>query len=145
MASPPLYSTFSAITELLVTGVVFWFFYQALRHANYRWGIMAAALAYETLFNITYMVSRLFTHEEGVTHEHASWVTWYIAAHGTLSLVMFIALVWFVIWAWRRTRKGDLDPIGAHRNWAYTFLVLWTISILSGEAIYAFYFFDIIQ
>lgn len=142
---PPLYSTFSAVTELFVTAAVFWFFYQALAHANYRWGLIAVAIVYEILFNISYMVRRLFAHEEGVTHVHEPWVTWFVAAHGTLSLLMFIGLIGLVVWAWRRQRHGEVHPIGRRRALSYVFLGLWTVSILSGEAIYAFYFLGIIS
>jgi putative flippase GtrA len=143
--APPLYSTFSAVTELFVTAAVFWFFYRALGHGDYRFGLITAAIVYETLFNISYMVRRLFTHQEGVTHTHEPWVTWFVAVHGTLSLAMFIGLVWLVVWAWRRTRAGDLHPLAGRRGLAYTFIGLWTASILSGEAIYLFYWTGVIS
>lgn len=142
---PPPFSTLSAVTELFVSAAVFYFFYQALRHVNYRWGLITVAIVYETLFNITYMVSRLFEHEEGVTHHHPGWVTGFVAFHGTLSLLMFLGLIGFVVWAWRRVRAGDADPIGNWRRLSYGFLVLWTISILTGEAIYLMYWTDVIQ
>lgn len=142
---PPPLSTLSAVTELFVTAAVFYFFYQALRHANYRWGLMTVAIVYETLFNITYMVSRLIVHEEGATHQHPGWVTGFVAFHGSLSLVMFLGLIGFVVWAWRRVRAGEPDPIGARRSLSYGFLVLWTISILTGEAIYLMYWTGVIE
>ena len=144
VTTPPLFSTFSAATELVVTAAVFWFFFQAMRRASYRWGVITVAIVYETIFNITYMVSRLVTHEEGVTHEHAAWVTWFVGVHGALSLLMFVGLIGYVAWAYRRVRAGDPHPITSHPRLAWTFLVLWTLSILSGEAIYAFYWAGVI-
>ena len=144
MSVPPAFSTVSALTELLVTAAVYWFFWRALKFQDYRWGMIAVAIAYETLFNITYMVSRLFTHEEGVTHQHDPWVTWFVALHGTLSLGMFIGLVWYVVAARRAFTRGVSDPIGLRPRLAAWFLVLWTISVASGEAIYAFYWLDVI-
>ena len=132
--APPLFSTLSAVTELLVTAAVFWFFQQALVHGRYRFGIMAVALVYETLFNITYMTARFFG--EGTTGDHEAWFSVLLAVHGTLSLLMFIGLIVLVIWAFDRRGKGDLDPLGTRRKLAWTFLVLWTLSVLSGEFIY---------
>lgn len=145
MAIPPAFSTLSAATELLVTAAVVWFFYRAFTAQDYRWGLITVAIAYETLFNITYMVMRLFQHEEGVTHQHAAWVSWFLGVHGALSLVMFIGLIAFVVWMWRRHRAGDPDPLGGRRRLAYAFLWLWGLSILSGEAIYLFYWTDVIH
>lgn len=145
MSVPPAFSTLSAITELFVTAAVIWFFWHALRGADYRWGVMTVAIAYETLFNITYMVLRLVSHEEGVTHQHPAWVTWFVGFHGAISLAMFVGLIWLVVWAWRRVRAGDADPIGRRAKLSYTFLALWAVSILSGEAIYAMYWFGVVR
>lgn len=144
MTVPPLFSTFSALTEILVTAVVLWFFYRALKFSDYRFGIMTGALVYETGFNITYMVSRLFVHEEGITHTHAPWVTWFVAFHGSLSLLMFIGLIWIVVWSRRQRKLGDANPLLARRGLSMTFLVLWMISVITGEIIYALYWLDVI-
>lgn len=144
MATPPLLSTVSAVTEIFVTAAVFWFFGQALFQARYRWIPIALAVAYETAFNISYMVARIFTHQEGSTHVHDAWVTWFVALHGTLSLAMFLGLVAFVAWAWVRVRRGDAHPLGRHRGLSWTFLAFWTVSVLTGEAIYAFYWLGLI-
>jgi uncharacterized membrane protein YozB (DUF420 family) len=141
---PPLFSTFSALTELFVTAVVLWFFYKALKFADYRFGIMGTALLYETAFNIVYMVSRLFVHEEGVTHTHAPWVSWFVGFHGALSLLMFIGLIWIVVWSYRRVRRGDANPLLARRRLSRSFLALWIVSVVTGEIIYAMYWLDLI-
>lgn len=144
MAVPPAFSTFSAITELVVTVAVFWFFRQAMTRASYRWGVITVALVYETLFNITYMVSRLVTTDQGGAQEYPAWVIWFLGIHGTLSLVMFIGLIAYVVWARRSVKGGVRDPIGENPREAWTFLGLWSLSVLSGEAIYAFYWAGII-
>lgn len=142
MTVPPTFSTFSALTELLVTAAVLWFFLRALKFADYRFGIMSVALVYETAFNIVYMVSRLFVHEEGVTHTHAPWVTWFVAFHGTLSLVMFIGLIWIVVWSYRRTRRGEPNPLLRRRTMSRVFLAAWTVSVATGEVIYVMYWLN---
>lgn len=136
MPTPPLFSTFSAVTELLVTGAVVWFFYQALKKGQYRWGIITAALVYETLFNITYMVSRLTAHTSSAEVERPDWYIGFVAFHGTLSLVMFLGLIALVVWAYERRKQGMADPLGTHRGLSWTFLALWFVSILTGELIY---------
>jgi hypothetical protein len=144
MTVPPTFSTFSAATELVVTAVVVWFFYRALRFGDYRFGLMSAALVYETAFNITYMVSRIFLHEEGVTHVHEPWVTWFVAFHGSLSLGMFIGLIWITAWGYRSLRRGNPNPLLARKKLSITFLVLWGVSVTTGEMIYAMYWLDLI-
>jgi hypothetical protein len=141
---PPAFSTFSALTELLVTAAVLWFFHQALRHGSYRFGLMTGAIIYETGFNITYMVSRIFDHTEGETHVHDAWVTWFVAIHGTLSLVMFIGLIWIVAWSYRRVKAGQPNPLLANRVLSHTFLAAWLVSVVTGEVIYALYWLDVI-
>lgn len=136
MPTPPLFSTFSAVTELLVTAAVVWFFYNALKKADYRWGVITAALIYETLFNITYMVSRLALHTSSTDVERPGWYIGFVAFHGTLSLVMFLGLIALVVWAYERRKQGMEDPLGAHRKLSWTFLVLWFVSIGTGELIY---------
>ena len=143
--APPLFSTFSAITELFVTVAVGWFFWRAFAAKDYRWGVITVAIVYETLFNITYMVRRTFEHEEGVTHTHDAWVTWFVGIHGALSLLMFLGLIGFVVWLYRQTRAGNPDPVSRVRGLSYAFLALWSISVLTGEAIYLFYWTGVVQ
>lgn len=140
--APPLYSTFSAITELIITAAVVWFFWSAIKHGKYRWGIIAGALFYETMFNITYMTARFFG-DHGPSADYAAWYSAFLAFHGILSLLMFIALVTFVIWAFDQTGKDRANPIGERPKLAIMFLALWGISILTGEIIYALQWTDL--
>lgn len=129
----PWFSAFTAITELFVTAAVFYVIYAAIYEDVFHGRLLAGALAYEVLFNITYMVSRLFTHSE--TTAHADWMVGLLAGHGILSLIMFIGLVALSIVAYRWHRDGR--NLFAERS-ALTgvFVVLWAVSILSGEAIF---------
>lgn len=145
VATPPAFSSLSAATELLVSAAVYWFFFRALRFGDHRWGLILVAIAYETLFNITYMVSRLVVHQEGRTHEHPAWVTGFVVVHGLLSLVMFLGLIAYVAWGRRAWNSGAPNPFGAHRRLSVQFLVWWTLSVASGEAIYLFYWLGVIS
>jgi hypothetical protein len=140
VATPSLFSTLSAITELVVTAAVVYFFWRALKHQNYRWPIITAALVYETQFNITYMVSRFGAHTES---ENAAWYTLFVIFHGTLSLIMFLGLIGFVLWARSAYKAGDPHPLGRVHGLTYTFLALWGVSIVSGEILYILQFTDL--
>ena len=127
------YSTLSAVTELGVTAVVYTFIFTAYRRDVFRVGLIAFALTYEVLVNISYMTFRLFQTADGV--EHSAAMTRFLAFHGILSLVMFLGLVAFTIAAVREHKRGlNLFRQNPAMMWAFVFL--WAVSILTGEAIY---------
>lgn len=131
----PWFSAFTAFTEVLVTAAVVYVLYMAIVKDQFKGGVLAVALAYEVLFNITYMTARLFTHTEPAGTHHADWMIWLLAGHGSLSLVMFIGLVWMSVLAFRRDREGK-NFFASHATLTWSFLGLWMVSILSGEAIF---------
>lgn len=135
-------SHLSAVTELVVTAGVFYFFAQALLRDRYRWAFVWIVVGYETLFNITYMASRLAGHEPRA--DYPAWTTTLLVAHGVLSLVMFLGLIAFLVVAFRRRHVEGENFFREHRQLTWTFLAFWTISILSGEAIYFLQVFDVI-
>ena len=55
--------------------------------------------------------------------------------HGILSLLMFIALIVFFVFAWRKYRKNE-NYFKNHKYLTYTFLFFWTFSIVSGVLFY---------
>lgn len=128
------FSHFSAASELFVTAGVFYFFYQAVRHDRFRWGFIAILLAFETLVNITYMSSRIV--QSGPTSDRPAWATWLLAGHGTLSLLMFLGLIAFVMLAFRHARVEKENYFRERMAPTWVFLALWTVSVLSGEALY---------
>lgn len=135
MASVPAFSTFSAISELFVTAAVFYFFSMALRRNDFRWALIGITIAFETLFNITYMASRLGQSAQANLPQPA-WVVALLAGHGTLSLAMFLGLIAFILIAYRRHRVEGINLFATRRRLTYAFLALWTLSVLSGELIY---------
>lgn len=130
----PAFSHLSAFTELLVTAGVFYFFWQAMARDNFRWGFVWILIAYETVFNITYMASRLAQHAP--SPDYPAWATLLLVVHGTLSLVMFLGLISFVFLAFRDRKVEGENYFRNHSSLTWTFLVLWTASVLSGELIY---------
>lgn len=131
----PWFSAFTAFTELLVTAAIVYVLYAAIRHDRFHGRVLGFALAYEVLFNITYMTARLFTHTEPEGTHHAPWMIGLLAGHGTLSLIMFIGLVVLSVKAYRQHQVGG-NYFREHGALTATFLGLWFVSILSGEAIF---------
>ena len=129
------FSHFSAVSELFVTAGVFYFFRRALRWDDYRWTFISIVIAFETLVNIVYMISRLAAAEP--RGEHPAALTWLLAGHGTLSLLMFLGLVAFVMIAFRAAKVDRANLFRANPVLTWTFLGLWTLSVLTGEALYA--------
>lgn len=138
------FSHFSAASELLVTAGVFYFFWRALRHNDFRWTLVWTVIAFETLFNITYMAGRFAAHEP-VAGKTPSWATALFIAHGTLSLVMFVGLVAFVLVAFRHERVDRTNLFRARLATTWTFLTLWTLSVATGEALYVLQLANVFQ
>jgi hypothetical protein len=131
--APPLYSTLSAVTELFVTAAVYVFLVHAYQGRALHRGLIAFALTYEVLFNVSYMTFRFLAPAKGV--EHSAAMSWFLAGHGLLSLVMLIGLIGLVLATLRQHRLG-LNYLANNPGLTWTFAVLWGISIASGEAIY---------
>lgn len=133
MAVTP-FSHFSAASELLVTAGVFYFFWEAIRRDRFRWAFIWILLAFETFVNITYMTARLA--RSAPPTERPGWATALLAGHGTLSLLMFLGLIAFVVIAWRHHKVENENYFRTRMTATWIFLAFWTLSVLSGEAIY---------
>lgn len=133
MAAIPAFSIFSATSELLVTGVVFYALWRAYVHNDLRKGLLWATLAFEACVNITYMTYRL-----AVPHSPSAaptWLVWFQGGHGALSLLMFVGLIILVGMA----TAVHADGRNFFRELPKTtlaFVVLWMLSVLSGEVIF---------
>ena len=129
----PLYSTVSLVTELFVSAGIVTAIVQAYRTGIFRRRLVALTLTYEALFNVSYMIYRVLTH--GHEEIESRFEIGLAIFHGTLSLAMFIALIAFMIVAWKRYAKGE-NFFRKHRVMTGVFLVLWALSILSGILFY---------
>lgn len=132
MATAPLFSTVSAVTELLVTAAVYVFLVRAYRGTRFHGGLLAFALSYEVLVNVAYMTYRLFVPSVA---EHSDGMSLLLAFHGILSLFMLVGLIGLAMNAWRGHRQGT-NTLRAHPKTTWAFGILWAISILTGEAVY---------
>lgn len=129
----PLYSTVSLVAELFVSAAIVTAIVQAYRKNVFRKRLVALTLSYEVLFNISYMVYRVLTHAPDKAE--SKFDIGLAIFHGTLSLLMFIALIAFMAVAWKRYAKG-VNFFKAHRIMTGVFLTLWTLSVLSGVLFY---------
>lgn len=133
---PPLFSTFSLITELIVSASIFYVFYSGYKHNHFPFKLALFALSYEILFNISYMVSRSLEHVPEYKEEvHSGFEIALAAFHGILSLVMFIALIVFLIIAFKKYKAG-INYFKEHNTLTIMFLVLWSLSVISGIVFY---------
>lgn len=125
----PLISSITLCTELLVTASVFFVIWKGYRTGAFLRWLAFPVLAYEVLFNITYMASREAS-GQGTT-VYSPYDTAVAIVHGTFSLVMFIALLVFFIVAARAYARSE-NFFLKHKRLTLVFLIAWSISILSG-------------
>lgn len=130
----PALSALSAVTELFVTAAVFYVLYVALTRNELKARLLGFALAYEVLFNISYMTYRLLSHPE--PSAHPPWMIALVGGHGILSLAMFLALVAVSVIAYRRHAEGR-NLFRERIALTYAFAGLWVVSLASGYAIFA--------
>jgi hypothetical protein len=129
----PLWSLLVLFAELLVTASVYFIIWKAYRTGVFLRLFAFAILAYEAIFNVSYMVSK----ENSVsgTTVYSPYETGMAIFHGVFSLVMFVALVVFFVTASRMYRRGE-NYFLTHQRLTITFVIAWAISILSGVAFF---------
>lgn len=130
----PLLSTITLFTELIVSSAVYYTIFKGYKHNKFPTKIAFAALLYETVFNITYMFSRVPSHAKAA-HATPLFLIILAVVHGVLSLIMFVALVLFFILAWKNYKK-EKNYFLEHKKITFTFLFFWTFSIVSGILFY---------
>ena len=135
MQGIPLYSTLTLFTEIIITVSILWVFYRGYYKNHFPFRFTAAVLAYEILFNISYMASRFLPHSARPQQVESPFHTMIAIFHGTFALLMFILLLIFMGFAWRGYRKGT-NFFKVHTRLTVTFLVAWMIAIISGFVFY---------
>ena len=134
----PAFSLFSAISELLVTAGVLFVVRRNWTRRPFPFAVFLTVALFEGLVNVMYMANRASqasaAHAGGPTLSVGMKIAF--AAHGMLSLLGYLVFVVLGTFAHQEQRQGrwffrDRPAL----TWA--FLVLWTISIVSGEVIFA--------
>lgn len=88
---------------------------------------------FEFCVNMLYMVSRMDHHATAPELSVAMKV--FAAVHGSLSLLVFVAFVVLTFLAYGEAKRG-LHFFRAHKVVTWTFVTLWTASVVSGEVLY---------
>lgn len=136
MFSNPFYfSTFSAVSELVVTALVLFVVLGNMRGRPLRWKLLFGTLTFEVLVNVAYMVNRTLVVVENHPAPLTHWVTLLGAFHGIMSLVMLIGLIGLAIFAYRAAKQGAAY-FQQRPTLTGVFVALWLISVVSGEVLY---------
>lgn len=129
----PLISSFTLISELVISTGILIVFYQAFFKNKFNTRLAFGLLAYEYLVNIVYMVYRVVTHVE--SSRPTSFEIMLLAFHGILSLVMILVLTSLFILAYFAQKKGS-NLIRKHSRISLAILAVWFVSVLSGISVY---------
>ena len=130
----PAFSVFSAMSELFVTAGVFFVIRRNWTRRTFPVAFFLGVALFEAFVNVMYMASRASAAAAG--HDPVSrGMKIFFAVHGLLSLLVYVGFVILGILAYQEQRRGRFF-FRERPALTWTFLVLWTISIVSGEAIF---------
>jgi cytochrome bd-type quinol oxidase subunit 1 len=133
----PFFSSFSAIAELFVTAGVLYVVLRNYRQHPFAAKLAAAVVTFEFSVNMMYMIFRM---RETTATSHAeaaaSPLAPFMAAHGILSLLVFVLLVVYSYMAYVAS-KGGRHFFHDHPVVTWSFVGMWMLSVGSGEILYA--------
>jgi hypothetical protein len=128
----PLFSIFSAVSELVVTVAVLYVIISNMRGQILKWKLLLAVLLFEVFVNVGYMIYRM-SHITGEAGESLSPLLRGLAGlHGALSLIMLLVLIQLSFLAYWEMRRGR-QYFQEHRVLSVLFIIMWLVSVLSGE------------
>jgi len=130
----PPFSLFSAVSELFVTAGVFLIVWRNWNRRGFSLAIFLAVVLFEAFVNVTYMASRAAQAASGA-EPVSTGLKVFFAAHGLLSLIAYLGFVVLGVIAWQEQRHGRFF-FREHPRLTWTFVVLWIISVGSGEALF---------
>jgi hypothetical protein len=133
--SIPAFSIFSAVSELFVTAGVFYVVRRNWTRRSFPFVLFLVVSLFEAFVNVFYMATRSAQAAAGAS-AIAPGMKLFYAGHGMLSLLAYLVFVTLGVLAYQEQREGrfffrDRPAL----TWA--FAALWTVSIVSGEAIFA--------
>ncbi len=136
----PAFSTFSAIAEFFVTVGVFYIVLHNHARKGFAWRLATALIVFEFSVNMMYMIYRMRESTAGHDPEAPHPLAPFMAAHGILSLLVFLLLVVYSYLAFAASRRGRFF-FREHPAVAWSFLFLWMMSVGSGWALYVINYF----
>jgi hypothetical protein len=136
----PAFSVFSAISELFVTAGVVFVVRRNWTRRRFPFAVFLAVALFEGLVNVMYMANRASEASTPATHAAAAQLSTAMkigfAAHGLLSLLAYLVFVVLGTFAHQeQTKQRWFFRERPALTWI--FLAVWTISIVSGEVIFA--------
>jgi hypothetical protein len=131
----PAFSVFSAVSELFVTAGVLYVVWANWNRRRFSGLVFLALALFEALVNVLYMSTRAASASSGA-EPMAPGMKIFFAAHGMLSLLAYIGFVILGVFAFQE-QKVDRWFFRDHRALTAIFLVVWVVSIGSGEVIFA--------
>ena len=133
----PAFSIFSAVSELFVTAGVLYVIRRNWTRRPFPFGLFLVVSLFEALVNVMYMANRsAAASAPGATEVLSTAMKIGYAAHGLLSLIAYLVFVVLGALAYQEQKAGRWF-FRDHAALMWSFLVLWTISIGSGEVIFA--------
>lgn len=140
MSQIPAFSLFSAISELFVTAGVLYVVRTNWTRKPFPFALFLGVALFEAMVNVMYMANRAAEASApgaaAATAAMAPWMKIGFAMHGILSLVAYLVFVVLGVFAYQEQKQGRwFFPQRPALTWS--FLVLWTVSIVSGEVIFA--------
>ena len=133
----PPFSIFSAVSELFVTAGVFYVVRRNWLRQPFPFALFLVVSLFEALVNVMYMANRA----SAAAAPHAAELLSVgmkiaFAMHGLLSLAAYLVFVVLGTIAYQEQKTGRWF-FREHAALTWTFLVVWTISIGSGETLFA--------
>ena len=130
----PPFSIFSAVSELFVTAGVLYVVRRNWTRKPFPFALFLAVAIFEATVNVLYMAGRASEAATGAAALSPA-VRLMFAAHGILSLLAYLVFVMMGVFAYQDQRQGRyFFPERPVLTWS--FLVVWAISIGSGEALF---------
>ena len=134
----PPFSIFSAVSELFVTAGVIYVIRRNWTQRPFPLVVFLAVALFEAFVNVLYMATRSARAAANVD-QVSTVMKLAFAGHGLLSLLAFLAFVVLGVIAWQEQRAGRYF-FREHPVVTWVFAVAWTISIVSGEALFVFHY-----
>jgi hypothetical protein len=131
----PTFSIFSAISELFVTAGVFYIIRRNWTRRTFPLGVFLGVALFEAFINVMYMATRAAQASSSVSGGLSPAMRLFYAGHGMLSLLAYLIFVVLGVFAYQDQKENRFwfrDRPGL----TWSFLVLWTISIGSGEVLF---------
>ena len=131
----PAFSIFSAVSELFVTAGVIYVIRRNWTRRAFPFAVFLAIALFEAFVNVFYMATKAAQAASGPLMIAPAMKIFY-AGHGMLSLLAYLIFVTLGVLAWQEQRAGRYF-FRERPAVTWSFAVLWTISIVSGEVIFA--------